>query len=254
MKTLAAALLFLLCPGLAAAGPIPPLEVFAAASLTDAFKDLNIRWQASKHPSIHFVFASSGTLAQQIEQGARPDLFVSADELWMDKLQQDKRIDPASRFDLAGNALVLVEKRNAKLPKIKMGPNLDLAPLLGAGGRLAVGDPASVPAGIYAKQALTKLGAWDSVANRLAPAENVRAALFLVERGEAPAGIVYATDARLTPDLTIAATFPNDSHDPIRYPAALTRYAISHQAHDFLAFLKTRDTRDVLEHYGFSQP
>ncbi len=170
------------------------LTVFAAASLTDAMHDVAALWQAAGHPPFRASFAASSTLARQIEQGAPANLFASADEKWMDYLAQRGLIAADTRTDLLGNDLVLIVPAD-KPTNVIIGPGFDLTTLLGPNGRLSVGDPAHVPAGIYAEQALKKLGMWDKVAPRLAPAADVRSALLLVERGEAPAGIVYATDA-----------------------------------------------------------
>jgi len=229
------------------------LTVFAAASLTNALQDVGTLWQAKGHPKVTFSFASSSVLALQIEHGAPAGVFLSADEKWMDALAAKGAIVPASRSDLLGNSLVLVEPK-AKLRKVQIGPGLQMESVLGAQGRLAVGQTASVPAGIYAKQALEKLGLWDAVAGRLAPADSVRSALRLVETGEAPAGIVYGTDVNVVPSLGVAGVFPPGSHDPIRYPAALVKSFDTKDARAFLAFLHTADARDVFEHYGFTAP
>ena len=226
------------------------LTVFAAVSLTDVMKQIGTMWQAQGHAAPRFSFASSSTLARQIEQGAPANLFASADEQWMDYLAKRDLIVPATRHDLLCNDLVLVVPANQK-KHIDIGPGFDLAGLLGPNGRIAVGDPAHVPAGIYAKQALTKLGLWDSVAQRLAPSEDVRAALLLVERGEAPAGIVYSTDAAASPGVAIAGTFPASSHDPIVYPFAVTKSGDSQDARDFLAFLQSAAAMQAFEKRGF---
>ena len=179
------------------------------------------------------------------------DVFISADMKWMDWVDTRHLIQPGSRTTLLGNTLVLVEKRDALKP-VTIAAGLDMNSVLGAQGRLAVGDPASVPAGIYARQALTKLGLWTTVSARLAPAENVRAALLLVERGEAPAGVVYGSDVKAAPGLAVAGTFPDNSHEPIRYPAALTTGAAdAPDAEAFLAFLHTAAARDVFRRAGF---
>ncbi len=251
MRFLLAFLLLPLLP-MAAWGKPAGLTIFAAASLTDAFKDIGNLWAAAGHPLPTFSFASSSTLAQQILHGAPADIFASADEAWMDKLQSADRILPATRRDIVGNTLVLVEPK-ASLKPIVLKRGVNLAAVLGANGRLAVGDPKHVPAGIYAAQALKALGAWTAVQSRLAPADSVRSALTLVTTGEAPAGIVYGTDARITPSLGIAGTFPADSHDPIRYPvAAVAR--ITPDVSAFLAFLGTAPAQDVFRHYGFPPP
>jgi len=177
-----------------AAAQEQPLTVFAAASLTDAMRALGEAWQQKGHPGPRFSFAASSTLARQIEQGASADLFMSADEPWMDYLQQRDLIVNATRISPVGNALVLVAPADSTA-NVTLARGTDLAALLGANGRIATGDPAHVPVGRYAQAALTWMGQWDAVSPRLARADNVRAALLLVERGEAPFGIVYATDA-----------------------------------------------------------
>ena len=246
-----------LVTGSARAGTAPEMKrptVFAAASLTDALNQIAAVWQSQGHAAPRFSFGSSGVLAKQIDQGAPADLFISADETWMDWLAKRDRINPATRADLVGNHLVLVE-RAAGLKPVTLAKGMDLAGILGDGGRLAVGNPASVPAGIYAKQSLTALGLWDGVKDRLAPAENVRAALLLVERGEAPAGIVYASDVRVAHGLAIAGTFPESSHSPIVYPGAvLKNAAMPDVAARILAFLAGGAAQAVFHNLGFSGP
>ncbi len=246
MRRIAFAVLVLLPLQARAAG----LTVFAAASLTDAFRDIGVLWQARGHQAVVFSFASSSTLAQQILHGAPADVFVSADEAWMDRSEKGGRIEAPSRIDIAANRLILVTRGTQRVDVAKAGA---LVALLGADGRLAVGDPAHVPAGIYAAQSLKKLGLWDSVKDRLAPAEDVRAAVLLVGHGEAPAGIAYATDIVGAPALHESASFPDDSHDPIRYPAAATTHG-GQEAKDFVAFLRSDDAGAVLHHYGFLPP
>jgi molybdate transport system substrate-binding protein len=241
---------FCLLPFAAHAGS---LTVFAAASMTNAMQDIATLWEANGHKKIAFSFAASSALALQIEHGAPASLFLSADEKWMDELAKKNAILPKTRDDLVGNSLVLVEPKD-KLKPIDLLKGSPVLALLGDQGRLAVGDPAHVPAGIYAQQALTKLGLWDKLKSRLAPADSVRSALRLVETGEAPAGIVYATDVGITPSLGVAATFPADSHDAIRYPVALTRAGDTKEGRAFLAFLHGGQARDVFDHYGFTAP
>jgi molybdate transport system substrate-binding protein len=249
MPKLLAAILVLLPLSAHASG----LTVFAAASLTDAFRDIGVLWQARGHGHVTLSFDSSSTLARQIEHGAPADVFASADEKWMDDLAAHHGIVAGTRVDIAGNTLVLAQRR-ADLHPLDLKPGVNIAALLGAGGRLAVGDPSHVPAGIYAKQALIKLEAWDAVADRLAPAQNVRDALQLVAHGETPMAIVYGTDVKLLPGLAVAGTFPPDSHDPITYPAAVTSHATGTEAQDFVKFLTSTDARDVFMHYGFLAP
>jgi molybdate transport system substrate-binding protein len=229
------------------------LTVFAASSLTDAFKDIGVLWQAQGHKPITFSFDSSSTLARQIDAGAPADIFVSADTKWMDYLAKRGKIRAATRMIIAGNTLVLVQPRT-QLHTLTLAPGVQLAPLLGPNGRLAVGDPAHVPAGIYARQALIWLEAWDSLKDRLAPAESVRDALRLVQTGDAPMGIVYASDVRQVPSIAVAGTFPAASHDPIVYPAAVTKNATNRDATGFVAFLTSGAARDVFAHYGFTPP
>jgi molybdate transport system substrate-binding protein len=248
MKSFVLAVVYFALCGRAAA-----LTVFAAASLTNAMQDIGTLWQAKGHAKIAFSFASSSVLALQIEQGAPAGVFVSADEKWMDELAAKGLIVPGSRSNLVGNDLVLVEPVKALKP-VEIGPGLRFDTVLGPSGRLAVGETASVPAGIYAKQALEKLGLWAGVEGRLAPADSVRSALRLVETGEAPAGIVYGTDVKIVPSLGVAGVFPADSHAPILYPAALTKASGTKEARDFLVFLHKPAAQDVFRHYGFTAP
>jgi len=242
-----AALAFILLPAVAQAQPAAPVTVFAAASLTDSLKTVADAYQAKTGIKVTLSFGASSALARQIEQGAQADLFLSADSDWMDYLQKMSLI--AGRKDLLGNRLVLVAAADARpVPSIARG--FDLAGALGD-GRLALADPASVPAGKYAKAALIFLGVWDKVAAKVAQAENVRVALEYVARGEAPYGIVYATDAKVAPNLRIAGMFPENSHPPIVYPAALTRTA-SPGAKAFLDFLSSAQARAIFQKSGFT--
>ncbi len=230
------------------------LTVFAAASLTDALTRISSTWQSQGHAGPAFSFASSGILAKQIDAGAPADLFLSADEIWMDWLAKRDRLRPGTRRDIVGNNLVLVEP-SASLKPVTLDPGTDMSGILGTGGRLAVGNPASVPAGIYARQALIALGLWDRLKDRLAPAENVRAALLLVERGEAPAGIVYASDVRAAPNLAVAGVFPASSHPPIVYPGAVLKdAAMPQQAEQLLGFLAGGTAQAIFHNAGFSRP
>jgi molybdate transport system substrate-binding protein len=250
MKRLLLALSLALAPAAAhAAG----LTIFAAASLTNAMQDIGALWAAAGHPKPVFSFDSSGTLARQIEQGAPANIFASADEKWMDDVGRHDLLAEGTRASLLGNSLVLVEPAGAVKP-VTLAPHFEVGAILGPAGRLAVGDPKSVPAGIYAKQALQKLGVWERVADRLAPAASVRAALLLVERGEAPAGIVYGSDAHLSKTVAVAGIFPTDSHEPIRYPFAAIKGKDTQEARDFLHFLHTTPAQDVFKHYGFTNP
>jgi molybdate transport system substrate-binding protein len=226
------------------------VTVFAAASLTDAMKDISTAWVAAGHQPLRMSFGSSSTLARQIEQGAPANVFASADEKWMDYLADKKLIADGTRKDLLGNDLVLVVPADKPL-HVTISKSFDLMGLLGADGRLATGDPEHVPVGIYAEQALKNLGMWDKVQPRLARTADVRAGLLLVERGEAPAGIVYSTDAAASKAVMIAGTFPADSHDPITYPFAVTKSGDTPDARALLNFLTTPPARAIFVQRGF---
>lgn len=245
----------LLC--LALMDPLTPAAradtvIFAAASTTDAVNSASEAFAKLGKGRITASFAASSTLAKQIENGAPAAIFLSADEQWMDYLDQRKLIAPDSRVDLLGNNLVLIAPADSAV-QVTIGPNFPLAGLLGD-GRLSVGDPAHVPAGIYAQAALVKLGVWDAVKDRLAAADSVRSALAFVERGETPLGIVYGTDAAISRKVKIVATFPADSHPPILYPAALVAGHETSEARAFLDFLESPDGRAIFARYGFTSP
>ena len=244
---LALAALLALCFSLPAqaAGNV---TVFAAASLTDAMNEIGKAYEAKTGTHIVFSFAASSVLAHQIESSAGVDMFMSADLDWMDYLDKKTLLAPGTRHTLLGNHLVLVAPAGLAI-KVKIAPNFDLAGALGS-SRLAVADPASVPAGKYGKAALTKLGVWDSVSNKLAVAENVRAALAYVARGETTLGIVYNTDAMAEPRVHIVGTFPDDSHAPILYPVALTKDAKPGAA-DFEKYLESPAALAVFKKDGF---
>jgi molybdate transport system substrate-binding protein len=224
-----------------------PITVFAAASLSDSLKAVADAYRSRTGITVTLSFGASSTLARQIEQGAQADIFLSADSGWMDYLQKKALIVDSSRKNVLGNQLVLIAAPDAK-PAPKIAPHFDLADALGD-GRLALADPASVPAGKYAKAALTALGVWDSVAAKMVPAENVRVALEYVARGEAPYGIVYATDAKAAA-VRLAGVFPENSHPPIIYPGALTKTA-QPGAKAFLDFLGSPQARTIFEKSGF---
>jgi molybdate transport system substrate-binding protein len=251
VKGSAVRILLLLCLLLAPlSAHAQQLTVFAAASLTDAMKDVSALWQKAGHPPLTLSFAASSTLARQIEQGAPANVFASADEKWMDYLAGKNLIVADTRKDLLGNDLVLVVPANKPL-HVTIGSGFDLAKLLGPNGRLAVGDPAHVPAGIYAEQALKKLGLWDSISPHLARADDVRSALLLVERGEAPAGIVYGTDAAVSKGVMVAGTFPENSHDPVSYPFAVVKAGDTPEARALLTFLDGPQARAAFVARGF---
>ncbi|GGE99414.1 molybdate ABC transporter substrate-binding protein [Aliidongia dinghuensis] len=227
------------------------LLVFAAASLKNALDDAIADYGKRTGVKIDVSYAASGPLARQIEAGAPADLFISADLQWMDEIAQHDLIRPESRVDLLGNRLVLVAAKDDKRA-ITIGPDTDLAALIGS-GRLAIGDPQSVPAGKYAESALEKLGLWAKVEPKLARAESVRAALALVSRGEAPLGIVYATDAAADPGVRVAAEFPATSYPPVIYPAALVKASHSPQAQPFLEYLEGAAAAPFFTRQGFTR-
>jgi molybdate transport system substrate-binding protein len=226
------------------------LTVFAAASLTDGMKDVSAQWARTGHRPLRMSFGSSSTLARQIEQGAPANLFASADQKWMDYLAEKKLIAADTRKDLLGNDLVLVVAAD-KPQHVTIGPGFDMPGLLGPNGRLATGDPEHVPVGIYAEQSLRKLGLWDAVAPRLARTEDVRAALLLVERGEAPAGIVYTTDAAVSKAVMVAGVFPANSHDPVSYPFAVVASGDTPEARALMAYLAGPEARAIFVRRGF---
>ena len=224
--------------------------VFAAASLKNALDDIAGQWQRETGKKTVISYAASNTLIKQIEQGAPADIFISADLDWMDYGQQKNLIKPDSRFNLLGNRLVLIAPTDSSI-SANIQPGFDLATLL-KGARLAMGNVDAVPAGKYGKAALEKLGVWDSVKDKIAQAESVRAALLFVSRGEAPLGIVYQTDAAADPGVKIVGTFPENTHPPIIYPVALTKESTNPGAQAFLNYLRSPAARAAFERQGFT--
>ncbi len=229
-------------------GAAPTLVVFAAASLTEALDAVDGAFSAQTRIPVKTSYAASSVLAKQIEAGAPADAFLSADREWMDYLEQRQLLRPGTRRDLLGNALVLIAPAGSTV-QLKIAPGFALAAALGD-GRLASADPDSVPAGLYARAALTKLAVWDSVQSRLARAENVRAALAYVARGEAPLGIVYLTDAKAEQRVRVVDVFPEDTHPPILYPAAAMAHA-QPAAQKYLEFLSGPQALEIFRRYGF---
>jgi molybdate transport system substrate-binding protein len=247
-----------LLPGLLALGLVLPalpapaqtLTVFAAASLKDAIEAIVRGYTADAGTRVVSSFAASSALARQIERGAPADVFISADHEWMDYLAKRNKIDGGSRSVLAGNRLVLISPASSPL-NIALVPGFPLAATLGA-GRLAIGDPEHVPAGRYARAALAHLGVWDSVRSKLAAADNVRAALNFVARGEAPLGIVYQTDAAVDARVRIVGVFPPGSHAPIEYPmAVVVRNQRPEPVRRLLAHLRSAESAAILARHGF---
>ena len=224
--------------------------VFAAASLKNAIDDIGARWEHETGKRAVVSYAASPALARQIEQGAPAEMFISADLEWMDYLQLRRLIRPESRANLLGNRIVLIARRGST-SSIRLEPGLDVARLLGD-GRLAMADISAVPAGKYGKAALEALGLWPSLQSRIAQSENVRGALLLVSRGEAPLGIVYQTDAAADPYVRIVDAFPENTHPPIIYPAALTTASQRAEAGVFLAYLRSPRAKPLFEKQGFT--
>jgi molybdate transport system substrate-binding protein len=224
--------------------------VFAAASLKGALDEIAAGWTAKSGIEVKTSYAASPALAKQIEEGAPADLFISADLDWMDYVDKKNLVQAGTRGNLLGNSIVLVAAKDWTKGNVKIEPNFPLAGLLGD-GRLAIANVAAVPAGKYGKAALEKLGVWNSVANKVAESENVRAALALVARGEAPLGIVYRTDATAEPGVKILGTFPEDSHPPIVYPVALLVNSKGVRAEEFLRYLAGSEASTAFEKNGF---
>ena len=235
-------------PARAANGDI---TVFAAASTTNALTDIGKLYEAAGHGKVAFSFAASSTLAKQIEQGAPVDVFLSADQKWMDFLQEKDMLESGTRTDILGNRLALIVPANSQVKSVNITQDLDLAALLGKDGLLSVGDPAHVPVGVYAKAALEHLKLWPQVEKRIAPAKDVRSGLALVERGESPLGIVYSTDAGISDKVRVAGLFPADSHPPVTYPVGMVKKTRKDAASAFIAFLRSPAAKQAWEKYGF---
>jgi len=251
------------------------VTVFAAASLTDALETAGARWReqgpgedrpgedrpgedrpgedrpGEERDEVRFSFAASSTLARQIEAGAPGEIYASANVEWMDDLERAGLIEPGTRVTPIGNRLALIAPKDGTPGELAIDAGLDLAGLLGPEGFLAVGDPGHVPAGIYAEQALRALGLWESIEGRLARADDVRAALALVDRGEAPLGIVFATDAALTDRVAVVGLFPEASHAPIAYPFAIVADAARPEVRALFDFLTGEEALGIYERFGF---
>jgi len=236
----------------AQAGTRTPIVVFAAASLTNALEEVDAGYTKQTGVAVKESFAASSTLARQIEAGAPAQMFICADTKWMDYLAAKGLVGAQTR--LLGNALALIAPADALLGPHGIGPGFDWLKVLGADGRLAVGDPDHVPAGIYAKEALQHLGAWNELEPRLARAEDVRGALALVERGDAPLGIVYVTDARVSAKVKIVGVFPPASHSPIVYPAAIVKGSDTPPVQNYFRYLQDSQARTIFARFGFAAP
>ena len=225
------------------------VTVFAAASLKTALDDIAAAWQAETGHSATMSYGGSPALAKQIIAAAPADVFLSASPEWMDAVQDAGLLRDGTRVDLLGNRLILVAHGAGAAP-VTLETETDLAGML-AGGKLAMAMVDSVPAGQYGREALTALGLWDSVAESVAQSENVRMALQLVALGEAPLGIVYASDAVAEPGVTVVATFPEASHSPIIYPGAVIASSTAPEAEAFLAYLSSAPARAIFKAQGF---
>ena len=226
------------------------LTVFAAASMKNALDDINAAFLKATGTKVTASYAASSALARQLEQGAPADVFASADLEWMDYSATKKTIKDDTRVSLLGNRLVLIAPKDSRIDRIEIAQDYDLVKVVGD-GRIATGEVTSVPVGKYAKGALEKLGIWASVEKKFAMADNVRAALALVARGEAVLGIVYETDAKVDKNVKIVGVFPADSHAPIVYPVAATANA-KPEAAAYLVFLRSGIAKTVFEQYGFT--
>jgi molybdate transport system substrate-binding protein len=246
----AVALLIALFAALPVQAQNTTVTVFAAASMKNALDDIDTAFTKFTGIKVSTSLAASSALAKQIEQDAPADVFVSADLDWMDYLDMKNLIRRDTRVNLLGNRLVLIAPKDSKLGKVQIGQGFDLARLAGD-SRIAVADVKAVPAGKYAKAALEKLDAWAASKPKLAQTENVRAALALVGRGEAPLGIVYETDAKIEKNAKIVGVFPESSHPPVTYPVALTANA-KPEAARYLAFLRSMLAKSVFEAHGFT--
>jgi molybdate transport system substrate-binding protein len=236
--------------GLALPAQAADTTVFAAASLKNALDDAAAFYKEKTGKSVTANYAASSALAKQIEEKAPADIFFSADLAWMDYLQERSLIKNDSRVTLLGNTIVLVAPKDSTAA-LTLAPDAKLADALGPDGRLAMANVDSVPAGKYGKAALEKLGLWKEVEGKVVQADNVRAALAFVSSGEAPLGIVYQTDANADDKIKVVATFPEDSHEPILYPVALTAFSTNPDAAEFLEFLKSDAARPAFEKQGF---
>ena len=253
MRTIAVVLAF--CAGVATSlASAQEITFFAAASLQNALEEIGRQYQQKSGTTVRFSFAASSALARQIEQGAPAAVFASADEQWMDYLQQRNLIAAGSRKNLLGNRLVLVVPLDSAVSKVNIQPNFDFAAVLGKDGRWVTGDPSNVPVGRYAQDALTKLGVWNVALPRLVRAENVRVALVFVERGEAAAGIVYETDAAISRKVRVAGVFPADSPAPVTYPVAAIAKYDGPAVRELLRYLQTAEAAAVFRKYGFAVP
>lgn len=226
------------------------VTMFAAASLTNALQDIGAQYKQEKQVDVVLSFASSSTLARQIEAGAPADLYMSADQSWMDYVQKNNSIDVQSRKTLLSNSLVVIVPKDSSQMPLAINEHTDWDSLL-QGGRLAVGDPQHVPVGIYAKQALEKLGAWNKIESKLAPTQDVRSGLVLVERSEVSAGIVYSSDALVSPGVKVVGSFPPETYPKVEYPLAIVAGHDNPVVRAFYDYLQGPQAAAIFKQYGF---
>jgi molybdate transport system substrate-binding protein len=250
MRRLIVALLLCALPGVVPAAAHDRLTVFAAASMKNALDDIDAAFTQTAGVPVTASYAATSALAKQIDAGAPADIFLSADKEWMDYAAAHKLINPATRFDLLGNHLVIIAPKASRLSHIQIEPSMDLASYAGD-GRIVTGDVNAVPAGRYAKSTLLALGCWENVQPKLLMTENVRAALIFVARREAALGIVYETDAKVEPRVKVVARFPDGFSAPIVYPVAATANG-SPRAAAYLEFLRSAEAQRIFEKYGFT--
>ncbi|OAT24254.1 molybdate ABC transporter substrate-binding protein [Proteus myxofaciens] len=227
------------------------ITVFAAASLTNALNEIAAQYKQEKNAEVIASYASSSTLARQIEQGAPANLFISADQQWMDYAIDKNLMVADTRYTLLGNDLVLIAPKDSSLNDVVINKETKWKSLL-HGGKLAVGDPDHVPVGIYAKESLEYLGAWNTVSPEMARTNNVRSGMALVERDEAPLGIVYGSDAVASNKVKVVGVFPADSHKPVEYPMAVVKDQDNKSVREFYDYLKTPQAAEIFKKYGFS--
>ncbi|HHG3569362.1 TPA: molybdate ABC transporter substrate-binding protein [Vibrio parahaemolyticus] len=226
------------------------LKVYAASSMTNAIDEIAQDFKEKYDVTVTPVYGGSSSIARQIINGAPADVFISANTKWMDYLVDEGVIDSDNVTNLVRNSLVLIAPQSSSLAVFNFADANAWEEALN-GSRLALGNPTSVPAGMYAKESLTTLGVWKEIQTKIAPAKNVRLALALVERGEAPLGVVYKTDAQLTSKVKIVGEFASDTHAAIVYPAAVVND--STESRQFFQYLKSEDAKRVFAHYGFQQ-
>lgn len=230
---------------------VAKVTVFAAASMSNVLQQIADQYkQENPQAEIVFSFAASSTLAKQIENGSEADIFVSADLKWMAYLAEKKQIEEKTQTLLAGNQLVMIAPQDSQIEKIELA-NHQWHKLLD-NNYLALGDPNHVPAGVYAKTAFVSLGQWDAIQTKVAAANNVRGALLLVERQEAPLGVVYSTDAKASQKVKVVATFPENLHSPVEYPMAIVREHRREEVQQFFDYLGSEKAKKQLVDYGFS--